>query len=488
MKEFVFSSAVEQAKLIRERQVTCEEIMDGQLLQIDRHNHVLNAIVTVDAEGALTAARDADKSLARGDKCGPLHGVPVTVKDAIASAGIRNVCGHSPLLDFVPDRDASVVARMKAAGGIVIGKTNVPEKSSGMHCENPVFGRTNNPWDTSRSPGGSTGGGAAAIAAGMSALELGADIGGSVRIPAHFSGVLALKPTEHRVPLTGHIPPLPGEARAARHQNTIGPLARSVDDLELAFQLIAGPDSMDSPVPPVPCDKESVPSLSDLRVTWIDNFGDVPITRETRDALASLLDSLEDQGARIEIGVPPGVDILEMWGTHRALLLAEASSTMTDEELEKLADAAYLDPISITGQSTDAQGRTISDALRPTLSDFNTILEERESHIAAVERCFETTDVIISPVTSTPAIPHCEPGTPILVDDEHVPYWLAGVASTAPFSLSGNPSVIVPMVQSKHGLPIGVQITGPRWREMKLIATTRALLPHLRGYERPPGY
>ena len=194
----VFSSAHEVAAAIRDRRVSAVEVVNAYLARIARHNPALNAIVTLNEEGALARASEADAALARGEFWGPLHGVPVTIKDSFATAGLRTTSGFAPLANYIPAVDATVVARLRAAGAIVLGKTNLPMLVHGFQSDNAIFGRSNNPWDLERTPGGSTGGGAAALAAGLSALEMGSDYGGSVRIPAHYCGVYSLKPTELR--------------------------------------------------------------------------------------------------------------------------------------------------------------------------------------------------------------------------------------------------------------------------------------------------
>ena len=223
----VFASAHEVATAVRERHVSAVEVAHTYLARIARHNPALNAIVTLNEEGALARAKEADAALGRGEIWGPLHGVPVTIKDSFATAGLRTTSGYRPVANHIPTVDAIVVARLRAAGAIILGKTNLPMLVHGFQSDNAIFGRSNNPWDLERTPGGSTGGGAAALAAGLSALEVGSDYGGSVRIPAHYCGVYSLKPTEHRIPTTGHIPELPGGPRGVRHVATPGPLARN---------------------------------------------------------------------------------------------------------------------------------------------------------------------------------------------------------------------------------------------------------------------
>jgi amidase len=488
MEDPTFASATDQAAAIRDGTLSSAELLESHLARIEQHNPALNAIVTLDAEHARTRARAADAARARGEDWGPLHGVPVTIKDAIATAGLRTTGGYAPLADYVPATDAPAVARLKAAGAIVIGKTNLPVLSRDFQCENPIFGRSSNPWDLERAPGGSTGGGAAAVAAGLSPLEIGSDIGGSVRIPAHFCGIFALKPTEHRVPTTGHIPDLPDRPRAVRHMNTIGPLARSLDDLELALRLIAGPDGREVEVPPAPLDPVATPALSALRLAWTDAFGEVPVTADTRHGLEDLAARLGQAGARIERRLPEGVDFDVIWETHGALIHAERAATMTAEDEARYVRERGLDPAGLDRRSDNPMERGMAQAVNASMRAFVAILNRREAQIGVLDRFFAEVDALLCPVSATPAIRHCPRNTPVAVDDQVLPYWVAGTAYTAPFNLTGQPVVILPLTQSADGLPIGLQVVGPRWSEMRLLAIARAILPLVQGYRRPPGF
>ena len=238
MDNLPFSTASQLAHAIRTREVTAVEVVRAQLDHIERHNPAINAIVTLDAERALQRAREADEALARGEVWGALHGVPITIKDCFETAGLRTTSGYPPFADYVPQRDAAAVALLRQAGAIILGKTNLPPLAAGGQSVNPIFGRTNNPWNLDRTPGGSSGGGAAAVAAGLSPLDLGSDISGSLRMPAHFCGIYSLKPTGGRIPLQGHrssVKPLkvPAGWEVLYQLPVAGPLARSIDDLRL---------------------------------------------------------------------------------------------------------------------------------------------------------------------------------------------------------------------------------------------------------------
>jgi amidase len=259
------------ADLLRTRQTSASELLEVHLTHIARHNDQINAIVTLDADGARAAAAAADADLANGITHGPLHGVPFTLKDCHATAGMRTTAGWPGLADYLPASDGTMAARLKAAGGILLGKTNVAPLLADVQTDNAVFGRTNNPWNIERTPGGSSGGAAAAVAAGFSPLDIGSDIGGSIRIPAHDCGIFGLKPTERRVSNHGHIPDLPNGPRMARIMNACGPMARSLPDLALGLALIQGRDGLDTELAPSPADGlPQLPTLEPaaLRIAW----------------------------------------------------------------------------------------------------------------------------------------------------------------------------------------------------------------------------
>ena len=327
MNELTFRTATELASLIREHHVSSQEILEAHLDQIATHNPSLNAIVTLDEEKACQRAKEADEALARGEIWGPLHGVPVTIKDVFETEGLRTTSGYKPLASYILKQDATVVRRLRQAGAIIIGKTNMPEMAGDEQTNNSLFGRTNNPWDLTRTPGGSSGGSAAAIASGMSPLDIGSDIGGSVRNPAHFCGIFSMKPSDYRVSLRGHIPPPPGSKGRGllRYFLTPGPLARSVEDLRLALTIIAGPDEREWEVPPVPLEPAPHKELRELRIAWSDDFG-IPTSTEIRSALSNLAAELIKSGCHVERCDPPGFDYaqaLQVYG-----ILKEAAYTV----------------------------------------------------------------------------------------------------------------------------------------------------------------
>ena len=279
-------------------------MLEAHLGQIERHNGALNAIVTLDADGARARAAEADEATARGESWGPLHGVPVVLKDGHETRGMRTVVGMEAHAGHVPAEDGAVAAKLRAAGAIVLGKTNVPPRLRDVQADNPVFGRTNNPWALDRTPGGSSGGAAAAVAAGLAPFDIGSDLGGSIRFPAHLCGVYGLKPTERTVSLAGHLADPPGMTRNFRIMFSHGPIARDVDDLELALRVIAGPDGRDFEVPPLPLPEPGVVRLDALRIAFAPSFPGSPVAAEISAAVEGFAGSLSGAVARVGEALP----------------------------------------------------------------------------------------------------------------------------------------------------------------------------------------
>ncbi len=456
MTDIVFSSTTQLAAAIRAGQVSAMQVLEAHLAQIDRHNPALNAVVTLDAEGARARAREADQALARGQVWGPLHGVPFTLKDAHATAGMRTTTGF-PALDLVPQKDSTVTARLKSAGGILIGKTNVPMMLADYQTNNPIFGRTNNPWNIERTPGGSSGGAAAALAAGMTPFEIGTDLSSSIRIPAHFCGVFGLKPTEHRVSLTGLIPGL-STPRSVRIMSCIGPMARTVEDLDLLYQIIAGPDGRDTEVPPVPVEAVPELALKQLRIAFAPTFPGFPVAASIRNALEELARQLQPLCAAVDQAPLPNLDFMQ-----------ELSSA---GELSGMTTGAF--------QSGEQDRPT-------TLAHYLTALDRRDQSMIAWEQFFGEWDVLLCPPSMVSAFPHCETGSPLRVDGQKVDYWMVSAHSTL-FNYTGHPAVVLPYKLDRDSLPIGVQLVGKRWDESRLLATAKALTQVTGEFRRPPGY
>jgi amidase len=459
--DIVYASATDLAAAIRARRVSATEVVAAHLAWIDRVNPALNAVVTLDADRALARARLADEASARGERCGPLHGVPFVLKDAHATAGVRTTVGFPPL-DAVPDFDGAVAARLKGAGAILLGKTNVPAMLADFQTDNPLFGRTNNPWDGDRTPGGSSGGAAAAVASGMAPFDVGTDLAGSIRIPAHFCGVFGLKPTEHRVSLHGVIPGLP-PPRTVRVMSCVGPLARTVDDLALIHRIIAGPDGHDTDVPPAPVEPVPELELAGLRIAVAPSFPNVPVDAAVRAAVATAAASLERLGATVAEAALPDVDFADDRDEANDLIGMVVGAVRPDGHESAITLGRYFDA-----------------------------LDRRDRSRLAWERFLTGWDALLCPAAPTTAFSHRKPGTPLLVDGCEVPY--GSVAAHAlPFSYSGHPALVMPVPPDPDGLPIGVQLVGRLWGESRLLGVARVVAaaagvvrrPLVRGQQAP---
>ena len=488
MDDLVPSGAVVTASAIRAGRVSSREVVEALLDRIARHNPTLNAIVTLDAVGARARADLADAAQARGEVWGSLHGVPVTFKDVFETAGMRTTSSHKPLAGYVPERDATVVARLRAAGAIVLGKTNMPELAGDNQSDSPLFGRANNPWDLQRTPGGSSGGEAAAVAAGLSLLGSGSDIGGSLRLPAHFCGVFALKPTNHRVSNAGHIPPLPGSINTLRCLAVNGPIARDPADLGLWLSLVAGPDGRDATVPPVPLIEiapELAPRpLAGLRIAWTDDVGGIPVTADTRDALTRFTTELADAGCQVQRVAPTGVDIEAVWQTYGELygaMVFAMQPRVTRVAIRTLGPAMFRDPIfGPAARAATASARQFLHALA-----------RRDAMMWALEEFLADVDAWICPVASIPAFPHRparQPGRPVQVDNQKVPGTVATMGHTMLASLTGHPVVALPLAHHNGALPIGVQVVGRLWQDNDLLSVVHALTAVSGPCPRPPGF
>ena len=475
---YLTASAV--AARIREGSLTSEEAVRACLARIAALNPRFNIVVDLHADEAVAAAREADAAAARGESLGPLHGVPITVKDVYDVAEMRITFGWVMARNNVPRDDAFAVRRLREAGAVVLGITNAPLGSYDWQCWNPLHGRTRNPWDAERTPGGSSGGSAAAIAAGLSALELGSDAAGSIRVPVHFCGVLGMKPTETRVSGRGH-GRYPGIPYSLRHICTFGPIARSVDDLELAMKLLVSPDPAFPDAPPVPFETRPEPAPDSLRIAWTDAFGGYPVSGDTAAAVRDVAARLEAAGARVTRAAPDAIDgdrALETWG--------EINGFETGVALPAIARV----PMSV-GAALRFGGGAFSRGLRRGMAfharRYFRALDRRDRFCGDFDAFLGDFDAWICPVAAVPAITHRRTGAPVEVDGRSVSYSMALGAWASLVAMLGSPAVVLPAGRATEGLPIGIQVVGRRWDDAGVLAVARVVERLTGGFQAPPG-
>ena len=456
--ELCFASTTWMAAAIAGRRVSSLELVDACLARIERVNPAINAVVRF-TDDARDRARQADRERSRGSLHRPLHGVPFTLKDSLDTAGVVTTAGTIGWQDRVPTADATVAARLKAAGGILLGKTNTPEFTWSDETDNDVHGRTSNPYDQGRTPGGSSGGAAAIVAAGGAPFDIGSDTGDSIRQPAHVCGIAGLKPTSGRVPRTGHWPGFEGLFQAFTQ---LGPLTRFVEDLELLLPIIAGPDGIDPHVAPVPLGDPSVVVIDGLRVvTFTDNGIRTP-TPETVAAVAASADALSAAGARVRHEIPP--DLGEAWRAWDGLIRADGFAW-----LQRLIRSA-----GTPGWGSYATRDWLSPG-DPLPGDALTELVERADAVRSrLLRWVGDVDLIVCPVMPQPAIRHGESSAP----------WFGDTYSDI-HNLTGWPAVVVRGGSSNEGLPIGVQLIAPPWREEVALAGARIVEAASGGWQPP---
>ena len=453
-EEICYLDATELSAAIRDKIFSSQEVVQAFLQRIEQVNPIINALIAFPND-VLQNARDADIALGRGDVWGPLHGVPFTVKDCIDTRGIVTTRGSRLFANRVPDHDATVVERIKGAGGILIGKSNMPEFALWWETDNLVYGRTNNPWDIERTPGGSSGGEAAAIVSGMSPLGIGSDVGGSVREPANYCGIVGLKATHGRIPLTGHWP-----ETLLRFMH-VGPLATTIRDIGLSFNLMAGPDGLDSYAVPYPIDDGADLSLDPvgLKIGWCSEGPFGPIDREVQSTVSEAARALQEIGANVE------EVSLSSWSGFSPQQISSA--------IFGVEGGHYLAPL-IAGKQGDLSPIMQRRLRQPdiSLTEYLDALNELDGFRQQVVQYFKSFDCLICPTGPVAAHPHNSRG--LDVGDEHV-LGRHALNCTVPFDLTGSPALSVPFGWTQDGLPIGVQLVGRHFDEVNLLKVGSAL-------------
>jgi amidase len=475
-----WATATELTAALVRREVSSRELLATYLDRADRLSSSVNALVTVD-ESAVVRAAAADEALARGEVWGPLHGLPVTVKDSLETAGLRTTAGAPEYAHHVPDRDAVAVARLRAAGAIVFAKTNLPPYAGDYQTHNPIFGATRNPWNLERAVGGSSGGSAAAIAAGISGLDLGSDLAGSIRIPAAYCGVFGLRPSYGIIPTRGHVPGPPGSLAEA-DVATVGPLARGAADLDLALSVLAGPDTIRAVAWRLELPTPRASALTDYRIAvWLDDEF-CPIDTDVLRVLGNNVDAVDRAGARIDPGARP-CSLRDATGVAQQHIQATISGAYPSEEYERLrviAEAA--DPEDESAPVRRARDVTAS------VRAYGLAREARAQLEARFAEFFTHFDVLLCPVTPSTAIPHDhEPDMEarrIVVNGLSRPYRDQAVWSSLA-GVVGLPAVVLPAGLAADGLPVGLQVIGAHLQDRTVISVAAHIAQLNGGFLRP---
>jgi amidase len=472
-----YAPAAEVAAAVRKKTISARDLVELAFERIDAVNPALNAVVGDLRKPALARAADADESLAQGRVLGPLHGVPITIKESFAYRGTPNTWGLPDLAHAMSPRTAVAVERLESAGAIVVGKTNVPVMLADWQTSNPLYGTTNNPWNLSRTPGGSTGGGAAAVAAGLGALTIGSDLSGSLRIPAHFCGVYAHKPSLNLISMEGLQPgPWDGSPGPPMDLAVVGPMARDARDLALALDVLAGPDDDDRKAWTWRMPAPRHTRLKDFRIGYIVDDPVAPISSDVRKAYESLVSALREAGAKMSQGWPAGIDLQAAADTYGYLLMSLVTADLTPRDEARTPKKS--------GGKGIAKSMDHARWLRES--------QRRLAFRALWQKYFENVDVFLLPASFTAAFPHdhTQPiDTRVLKTTEGMrpyvqdyPYWIF-IAS-----LSGLPATVAPVGLTDDGLPVGIQIVAPMWEDATSIEFAALLSEVTGGFAAPPAY
>jgi amidase len=478
-----FQTAQQLASAVRKKKIGCLELLDLYLKRVETYNSKLNAIISTDIAGARKRAKAADKAVKSGKKLGPLHGVPMTIKESFDVKGFPTTWGDPAFKNSIAAENSLVAQRMIDAGVTLFGKTNVPLNLADWQSYNEVYGSSNNPWDLGRTPGGSSGGSGAALAAGLTGIEAGSDIGASIRNPAHYCGVWGHKPTWNVVCPKGHT--LGGNV-AYGDVGVVGPLARSAGDLEIAMDIIVGPDEIDSRGWKLKLPRPKKKKLRDFKVALLLDDRNAEVDHTVQSEIQKLADFLAKNKVKVSDKARPAFDTAELNDVYIRLLRAATSARLSDEAYRQaVSDAATLVPDDMSYFAQMQRGNSLPHR---TWLQLN---EKRHRMRLAWDAFFQDYDIMLCPVATTAAFPHDQEGQrhkrTIVVNNRKVPvvdqiFW-AGYAG-----VTWMPATAAPIGLSPEGLPIGVQIIGPQYADYSTIAFAKLLEQEYRSFQPPPGY
>lgn len=485
MDTLTYATLRDQVAALKARRISATELLEQTIARIEAHDDRINAVPVRDFDRARAAAQEADAALAKGEQR-PLLGVPITVKESFDVAGLPTTWGAPAARDWRPQTDAVMVSRLKAAGAVVAGKTNVPLHLADWQAYNEVYGVTKNPYDLGRSPGGSSGGSAAALAAGYVALELGSDIGGSVRVPAHFCGVCAHKPTYALLPVRGHTPPGAPALPVTLDLAVVGPMARTAADLSLVLDLLAGPDEAEGIAYSLKLPAPRGETLKDYRVLVLDTHPVIATSAATQAAIGRIAQGLEKTGAKVARSSPLLPDPAAIMKHYMVLLFSIFGADLPAEAYGELKTTVAGIPAQVESMDAmRARGLVASHADWIKSDRFRNGLNAQWRHL------FRSFDVVLCPVTSTPAFPHDHSPDQrlrrLMVDGAAYPYqdqmsWISFA------TMSGLPATVIPVGLSPEGLPIGMQVVGPALEDRTTLRFAELVEREFGGFTPPRGF
>jgi amidase len=483
--DILFESAGNLAKEIQEGKITSFQVVSAYIEQIEKQNKTYNAIVLLNKERALESAKAADSALANGEIWGKLHGVPITVKDNYKTKGLLTTAGYPPLKNNIPNENAELVKLLLAEGAIIIGKTNLSVLAMDMQADNPIVGKTNNPWDTTRTSGGSSGGCATALATGMTSLSFGNDLAGSIRIPSAYCGVYGFKPTFGTVSLNGIQTDPKEKVNGLKSLAVAGPLARNIDDLELAMQIIAQSSINDRKLVPLNQCSDTF-DIKKLKIAWTDEFGDVPVDEEIKLAIKEYIDKLENAGATV-VKIVPALNFYQAWKTWGSFVGMQGGYNTSNF-------VKWMGLPFTKGVLKDVPMH--QNIVKPTsVEKYMIALNLQDTMITIMENFLNEYDVFICPVSSVPAFKHHAASksygnfsiynNPLIVNNQKIHYYMATQAYTTPFTVTESPVLSMPVALTKDSLPIGIQVIGKRYDDFKLLEIGKIINEYSEKYNFP---
>jgi amidase len=480
MSTHCYQSATALAKLIREGKATSTEIVKEHFARIHQHNPSLNAVVILLEEEALKTAAACDQEAKEGNFRGPLHGVPMTVKEQFWVKDTKSTLNFKGFKDWIAPQDAIVVERLRKAGAVILGKTNVSKNLLDYQISGDIYPEGKNPYNTEYSPGGSSGGSAAAVASGMVPIELGGDFGGSIRVPSNFCGLYGLKPTENTIPGHGHVPRNKGSKSFVFHMAVSGPIARVPEDLELVWNIIKGPSKGNRMVPKIDWNNPEGKKITDYKMAWVDGWPGFDTSRQTQEVIQKFIGLLMERGGSVAHAAPEADLHERSLDIHKQLTF----------QLTFIEVPWFIKPfLFMELKRKFLKGiKDVKWKFKDSLLDYSALMGKRAQVTREWEEFFERYDLLVSPMGFGPAFKRCKTGEPILYDGNEIVYINYVWPYVACFNASGHPAINIPLGIGNDGLPVGVQVTGAYWSEPDLLHFAKLVSEFTPGFIRPEGY